>query len=51
MITYFTFKRGVEKTLGKDISNDEMIELCAEPLFKLLQEKAKENNTIVQHET
>jgi hypothetical protein len=38
MITYAIFKSGIEKLLNRQITNDEMIELCGEPLFKLLQE-------------
>lgn len=38
MITYAIFKSNIEKLLNRQISNDEMVELCGEPLFKLLQE-------------
>jgi hypothetical protein len=38
MITYAIFKSNIEKLLNRQITNDEMIELCGEPLYKLLQE-------------
>lgn len=38
MIDYVTFKVGIENLAGKQLSNDEILELCGEPLLKLLHE-------------